>query len=39
MHWSACFLPDDYPRKLKQDLAESMPTCDTISLPAGNPTP
>ena len=22
MHWSACFLPDDYLRKLKQDLGE-----------------
>ena len=22
MHWSACFLPDDYIRKMKQDLAE-----------------
>jgi hypothetical protein len=22
MHWSACFLPDDYLRKLKQDLSE-----------------
>jgi len=20
MHWSACFLPDDYLRKLKQNL-------------------
>ena len=23
MHWSACFLPDDYLRKMKQDLAEA----------------
>jgi hypothetical protein len=22
MHWSACFLPDDYLRKMKQDLSE-----------------
>ena len=22
MHWSACFLPDDYVRKMKQDLSE-----------------
>jgi len=22
MHWSACFLPDDHIRKMKQDLAE-----------------
>ena len=22
MHWDACFLPDDYLRKLKQDLSE-----------------
>jgi hypothetical protein len=22
MHWSACFLPDDYIRKMKQDLSE-----------------
>jgi hypothetical protein len=22
MHWSACFLPDDYLGKLKQDLSE-----------------
>jgi hypothetical protein len=23
MHWDACFLPDDYIRKMKQDLAEA----------------
>ena len=22
MHWSTCFLPDDYLRKMKQDLGE-----------------
>ena len=22
MHWDACFLPDNYIRKMKQDLAE-----------------
>ena len=22
MHWSACFLPDDYLRKMKQDIKE-----------------
>ena len=23
MHWDACLLPDDYLRKMKQDLAEA----------------
>jgi hypothetical protein len=22
MHWSACFLPDDYIRRMKQELSE-----------------